>query len=53
VKAGFVQTIRVLLEHGADPDALDDRDRTPLGWLGQAAKSVDRAAVRDVLKSTA
>jgi hemoglobin len=50
VKAGFVQTIQVLLEHGADTDALDDRDWTPLDWLGQAAKSVDRDAVRDVLK---
>jgi truncated hemoglobin YjbI/ankyrin repeat protein len=53
VKAGFAQTIRVLLEHGADPDAHDDRGRAPLDWLGQAAKSVDRAAVRDVLKSAA
>jgi truncated hemoglobin YjbI len=50
VKAGFVLTIQVLLEHGADIDALDDRGRTPLDWLGQAAKSVDREAVRDVLK---
>jgi ankyrin repeat protein len=48
-KAGFVQTIRVLLDHGADPDALDDRGQTPLDWLAQAAKSVDRAAVRDAL----
>jgi truncated hemoglobin YjbI len=51
VKAGFVQTISVLLEHGADRDALDDRGRTPVHWLGQAAKSVDTAAVRNVLKS--
>ena len=50
VKAGFVQTIQVLLEHGADKDAPDDRGRTPLDWLGQAAKSVDRDAVRDVLR---
>jgi truncated hemoglobin YjbI/ankyrin repeat protein len=49
-KAGFVETIQVLLEHGADTDALDDRGRTPLDWLGQAAKSVNREAVRDVLK---
>jgi len=51
VKAGFVQTIHVLLEHGADRDALDDRGRTPFDWLGQAVKSVDRAAVRDALKT--
>jgi ankyrin repeat protein len=52
VKAGFVGTIQVLLEHGADPNALDDRGRTPLDWLGQAAKLVDREAVRDVLSRT-
>ena len=50
VKAGFVRTIQVLLEHGADAGALDDRGRTPLDWLGQAAKSVDRDAVRDALQ---
>jgi hemoglobin len=49
-KAGFVQTIRVLLEHGANPQALDDRGRTPLDWLDQAANSVDRDAVQSVLK---
>jgi hemoglobin len=49
-KAGFVETIRVLLEHGANTQALDDRGRTPLDWLDQAAKSVDRDAVRSVLK---
>jgi truncated hemoglobin YjbI len=49
VKAGFVETIQVLLDHGADTNALDDRGRTPLDWLGQAAKPVDRDAVRDVL----
>jgi ankyrin repeat protein len=50
VKAGFAQTIQVLLEHGAGTDALDDRGRTPLDWLGQAAISVDRDTVRDVLR---
>jgi ankyrin repeat protein len=49
-KAGFVQTIRVLLEYGADTKALDDRGRTPLDWLDQAANSVDRDAVRNVLR---
>jgi truncated hemoglobin YjbI len=48
-KAGFVRTIQVLLDHGADPDAPDSRGRGPLDWLGQSAKSVDRDAVRDVL----
>jgi truncated hemoglobin YjbI/ankyrin repeat protein len=49
VKAGFGQTIRVLVDHGADLDALDDRGRSPLDWLDQASKSVDRDAVRRVL----
>jgi truncated hemoglobin YjbI/ankyrin repeat protein len=48
-KAGFARTIQVLLEHGADPEAPDSRGRSPLDWLGQSAKSVDRDAVRDVL----
>jgi truncated hemoglobin YjbI/ankyrin repeat protein len=48
-KAGFVQTIQVLLEHGADTEALDERGRTPLGWLDDAARTVDRNAVRHVL----
>ncbi len=51
VKAGFAQTIQVLLEHGADREALDNRGRTPSHWLEQAAESVDRAAVRDALRT--
>lgn len=50
-KAGFVGTIRVLLEHGADPNALDDEGRTALDWLNLARKSVDRARVRRALES--
>jgi hemoglobin len=45
-KAGFLRTIEVLLESGADPAARDSRGRTPLDWLEQAAPSVSRAAVR-------
>jgi len=52
VKAGFVQTIQVLLEHAASREALDNRGRTRFDWLGQAAKSVDRAVVRDALRTT-
>jgi ankyrin repeat protein len=49
VKAGFVRSIEVLLEHGADPNVPDDRGRTSLDWLAHSANSVDRDAVRDVL----
>ncbi len=48
-KAGFLGTIDVLLEHGADPHARDSQGRTPLDWLDQAAPSVPRAAVRALL----
>lgn len=48
-KAGFVETVKVLLEHGADPAARDSRGRTPLDWLDQAAPSVSRKAVRDLI----
>jgi truncated hemoglobin YjbI len=48
-KAGFLKTIEVLLDHGADPDARDRHGRTPLDWLAQAAPSVSRAAVRNLL----
>lgn len=50
-KAGFLRTIEVLIEHGADPYARDSRDRTPLDWLEQAAPSVSRTAVRNLLVS--
>jgi len=48
-KAGFLRTIEVLLEHGADPAARDSRGRTPLDWLEEAAPSVSRAAVGRLL----
>jgi ankyrin repeat protein len=48
-RAGFLRTIEVLIEHGADPDARDSHGRTPLDWLEQAAPSVPRAAVRNLL----
>jgi truncated hemoglobin YjbI len=48
-KAGFLRTIEVLIDHGADPEARDSHGRTPLDWLEQAAPSVPRAAVRNLL----
>lgn len=44
-KAGFLKTIGVLLDAGADRGAVDARGRTPRDWLAQASKSVDREAV--------
>jgi len=49
-KAGFVKTIEVLRDHGADPTARDDNGFTPLDWLERAAPSVDRQAVRHLLE---
>ena len=49
-KAGFVKTLKVLLDHGADPAARDDNRLTPLDWLERAAASVDRQAVRRLLE---
>jgi ankyrin repeat protein len=45
-----MRTIAVLLEHGADPTAEDHNGFTPLDWLDRAAKSVDREAVRRLLR---
>jgi len=51
-KAGFVKTLAFLLENGANPAAKDGNGRTPLDWLEHAAKSVDRDAVRRLLRRT-
>jgi truncated hemoglobin YjbI/ankyrin repeat protein len=49
-KAGFMKTIKVLLDHGADPTVRDDNGFTPLDWLERAAPSVDRQAVQRLLQ---
>jgi hypothetical protein len=48
-KAGFTNTITVLLHHGADPTVRDTNGLTPLEWVQRAAKSVDREKVRQLL----
>jgi truncated hemoglobin YjbI/ankyrin repeat protein len=48
-KAGFVKSIEVLLDHGADPTTRDDNGLTPLDWLERGGPSVDRQAVRRLL----
>jgi truncated hemoglobin YjbI/ankyrin repeat protein len=50
-KAGFLQTIQVLLENGADPNATDDEGQKPLDWLTRASKSVDKNKVRELLST--
>jgi ankyrin repeat protein len=50
-KAGFVRTVEVLLQHGADPSARDTRGRTPLDWLEECAPSPAREQVRHLLTS--
>jgi truncated hemoglobin YjbI/ankyrin repeat protein len=49
-KAGFVKTIEVLLDHGADPAARDDNGLTALDWLERAVPSVDRQSVARLLQ---
>jgi len=49
-KAGFVKTIEVLLDHGADPAVQDDNGFTALDWLERAVPSVDRRAVGRLLQ---
>ena len=49
-RAGFLETISVLLAHGADPSAKDDNGLTPLDWLDRSATSVDRNKVSQLLR---
>jgi truncated hemoglobin YjbI/ankyrin repeat protein len=48
-KAGFVNVVKALIEHGADVNALSDRGQTPLDEVEDAGKSVDREPVRRLL----
>jgi truncated hemoglobin YjbI len=50
-KAGFVQTVEVLLQHGADPSARDTKGRTPLDWLDDRPPSEAREQIRRLLTS--
>jgi len=49
VKAGFAATSRLLLEAGADPNALDADGRSPLWHLLLAGARVDRPALARLL----
>lgn len=47
--AGFVHVIAVLLEHGADVNALNEREQTPLDNVETAGRSSVRDPVRRLL----
>ena len=48
-KAGFLDTARLLLDRGADPNARNDGDETPLFYAFKAGKRSDIAAMVGVL----
>lgn len=48
-RAGFVHVIAVLLEHGADVNALNEREQTPLDEVETAGRSSVREPVRRLL----
>jgi ankyrin repeat protein/truncated hemoglobin YjbI len=53
-KAGFVETVRLLLDAGADPNALDDDGLTPLWSAVQSGPSIAREpVVRQLLRGGA
>jgi truncated hemoglobin YjbI/ankyrin repeat protein len=48
-KAGFVNVVKVLVEHGGDVNALNERGQTPLDEVEDAGKSIDREPVQRLL----
>jgi hypothetical protein len=48
-KAGFVNVVEALIEHGADVNARNDRGQTPLDEVEDAGRSIDREPVRRLL----
>jgi truncated hemoglobin YjbI/ankyrin repeat protein len=48
-KAGFVNVVETLIEHGGDVNALNAREQTPLDEIEGAGKSIDRESVRRLL----
>jgi ankyrin repeat protein len=48
-KAGFVQVVEALIEHGADVNALNDEAKTPLDDIEEAGRSIDRVPVQRLL----
>ena len=48
-KAGFVNVVEALIEHGGDVNALNDRQQTPLDEVENAGKSIAREPMRRLL----
>jgi truncated hemoglobin YjbI/ankyrin repeat protein len=48
-KAGFVNVVEALIEHGADVNALNDRGLRPLDEVEDAGRSIDKEPVRRLL----
>jgi truncated hemoglobin YjbI/ankyrin repeat protein len=48
-KAGFVNVVEALIEHGADVNALNDRGQTPLDEVEDAGRSSEQESVRRLL----
>jgi ankyrin repeat protein/truncated hemoglobin YjbI len=48
-KAGFVNVVEALIEHGGNVNALNDRGQTPLDEVEVAGRSIDREPVRRLL----
>jgi truncated hemoglobin YjbI/ankyrin repeat protein len=48
-RAGFVNVVGALIEHGADVNALNERGQTPLDEVEDAGRSIEREPVRRLL----
>ena len=48
-KAGFVNVLKAVIEHGGDVNAVNERGLTPLDEVEDAGKSIDREPVRRLL----
>jgi ankyrin repeat protein/truncated hemoglobin YjbI len=48
-KAGFVNVVEAVIEHGGEVNALNDRGQTPLDEVEDAGRSIDREPMRCLL----
>ena len=50
-KAGFINVVKALIEHGGDVNAINERGQTPLDEVEDAGRSIDRESMRRLLVS--